>query len=245
MSTLAGPPIGGVLLVVTHIFLLPAIVYALIRRMPVDATVLSMLLLASSLYHSCLAGWFCEISLSDHRVADHTFVYVTITWLFLTMAAGMRMDVRYSILLGIVFILVFFNEHLFESFAFAAILFATFLLYGLVGLFWIGLPLRRFDVIFGFVILVLVGAGFAMHLVGAKPSSPNYWWAHSLWHVFAMIAIVLFLIMRDYFYILGLHHEFAPWKRRPRLGPYTWENGDPRFWSYHLRKPPRRRKSRA
>lgn len=232
---------GAALLVVTNVFLIPAIVYSAMRRMPVDATILSMLLLASTLYHACQAEYFCETSLSDHRLADHSFVYITLTWLFLSMASGVRMDVRYSILLGIIFILIFFNERLFQSFAFAGILLATFVLYALVGLFWIGLPLRRFDVIFGLIILVLFGAGFALHLVGSDPDSANYWWAHSLWHVFAMCAIVLFLIMRDNFYILGLHHEFAPWKRRgPRLGssPYTWERGDPRFFAWHLKHPP-------
>ena len=235
-AQLTGPAVGGVLLVVTHIFLIPAIVYTALRRMPVDVTVLTMLLLASTLYHSCQAGWFCETSLSDHRVADHSAVYIVLVWIFLSMAAGIRMDVRYAILLGLIFLLIFFNERLYQSFVFAAILVTALILYALVALCFIGLPLRRFDVIFGVCILALFGTGFALHLVGSDPSSPNYWWAHSLWHVFAMIAIVLFVIMRDNYYLFGLHHEFAPWKR-PRLGPYTWEKGDDRFFDYHLTRP--------
>ncbi len=180
----AMPAVGAVLLVVTHIFLVPAIVLVAYRGYSVDFTVLVMLLVASVLYHSCLAGWFCEVSLSDHRTADHSMVFITLTWLYLTFCAGIRIDVRFSVLLGIIFLLIVFNERLFRSFVFAGFLVLFFVVYAIVALFWIKLPLRRFDVIFAFLILGLFVVGFVLHLIGGDANDSNYWWAHSLWRTF-------------------------------------------------------------
>lgn len=234
----AMPTVGAVLLVITHVFLIPAIVLVAYRGYPVDVTVLLMLLVASILYHVCLAGWHCEVSLSDHRVADHSMVYITLTWLYLTFCAGIRLDVRFSVLLGIIFLLIVFNERLFRSFVFAGLLLAFFVLYAIVALFWIRLPLRRFDLIFACMVLGLFVAGFVLHLIGGDANDKNYWWCHSLWHIFAMVAIGLFLLLRDGFILTGLYREIAYWKHsydgRIQLGPHTFKNTDPRFFDYRI-----------
>lgn len=183
-TALVGPAVGAILLVVTHIFLLPAIVYTAIRGYAVDITVLLMLLTASTLYHSCMAGYFCcDVSLADHRLADHSMVYIALTWLYLTLCPNIRWDVRFSVLLGIIFIIIVFNKRLFQSFVFMAMLLSFFVIYGILAIFWARLPLRRFDILAALLVAGLLVSGFVLHLVGGSPDNHNYWWAHSLWCV--------------------------------------------------------------
>lgn len=188
------------LLVLTNLILWIAIVYDVWKAHFTEATVIFLLFLASTLYHMCQGGWWCASSLWEGQATDHVFVYATIAWIFLTFWV-LTPDIRFSLFLVIIFLTILFISEATDSFVFLAFFIWFFVLFALFRVVGVGEPIRRYDIALIVVAGLLVGAGFALHLVGDSADSSQYWWAHSLWHVFAMLGIFVVILIRDGAYI--------------------------------------------
>lgn len=187
-------------LVLTNLILWIAIVYDVWKAHFTEATVIFLLFLASTLYHMCQGGWWCASSLWEGQATDHVFVYATIAWIFLTFWV-LTPDIRFSLFLVIIFLTILFISEATDSFVFLAFFIWFFVLFALFRVVGVGEPIRRYDIALIVVAGLLVGGGFALHLVGDSADSSQYWWAHSLWHVFAMLGIFVVILIRDGAYV--------------------------------------------
>lgn len=187
-----------VLLVLSNLILWVPIAWTLWHGQFVDATVLFLLFLASTLYHVCQSGNknLCVSTLWEQQALDHVFVYLTIAWLGLTFWA-ITPDVRFGLFLTILFLAVLVLVETTRTFTFAVFLGWFFVLFGALRFVGIGEPIRRYDVALIVVAGLLLGGGFALHLVSGDPDSSRYWWMHSSWHVLAMSGILVVILLRD------------------------------------------------
>jgi hypothetical protein len=179
----------GFLLVISNMALIPAIIYLAFRRDQISALLLINTLIASSLYHACRAGFLCWFRYEMHRTLDYISVYMAIIWM-LTMLGIRDMTLHvfaffFCFIIALFFILGEANQ----------------MLLPLVG---IGVPmlvslvharLRHHKMFYrtGWSVATFVFAGIAGLFMFALPDR-NYGWAHSIWHVFSMLATWTFAI---------------------------------------------------
>jgi hypothetical protein len=184
-----GNDFDGFLLVFSNVALVPVIVYLALCRDVVTPVLLINTIIASSCYHACRAGFFCETLYDFHVTWDYISVYIPITWMITYL--GIHNPQLHifafflSLLITIPFVLSSFNR------AFLP----------LVG---IGVPivisfnhamLRKHRMFYNwpFAIATFILAITAGAFMFAFPHS-DYGWAHSLWHLFSMLSAFTFAI---------------------------------------------------
>ena len=198
---------GGVALVITNLILILPVVHLAWRLRFDYAAALLTTMVASILYHSCRAGFFCEYRFRDHQITDHIFVYVTLIYV------ASRLAVRRS----------FFPRNI-------RLQYPELLLTARVAFFFIILlptvmanmfnPESIYPGLFGFgipVVVILLGAcvsgerlfysnfyglvGTVLFLlsVGFYAFAPHSWyqWSHSVWHLFSMLAVYFIIFAAD------------------------------------------------
>jgi hypothetical protein len=179
----------GWLLVFSNVTLVLVIVYLAFLRDVVTPLLLINTLIASSCYHACRAGFFCEFMYDYHMTWDYLSVYIPIAWM-----------ITY---LGI------HNPQL-HIFAFFLSFLVTvpIVLSGvsreLIPLFGIGVPivisfnhamLRKHRMFYHlpFAILTFIFAIIAGAFMFLFPHR-DYGWAHACWHFFSMLSAFSFAI---------------------------------------------------
>ncbi len=187
------PLYGGVLLVLSNLVLVPAIILALYFRDLVTATILFLMFIVSTLYHICEANWYCMVSFFGHQTADHVMVYTLLFWVFIVGTTRYR-NVQFSMLLINIASLVVFAVVTTQTFYFGILYVAFFIAWVIVSWAGFGMPPKPYDIGLIVIAVVLASSGFGLHLAGDDPGDSNYWWAHTLWHLFAMVAVIVLLV---------------------------------------------------
>ena len=160
------------------------------------------LLIASSLYHACRAGFVCLVPYIEHRKLDYLFVYTAVLW---TLTTGLgrshaipirrRLVVYYLFLLPVTIMIVGNYEghwvQLVGGLLPALLMIAIAHTYG-VALF------RRWP----WAVTSFVLAGIAGVFMFVMPSH-TYEWSHSVWHIFSMLALACLI------YSTRRHHRYV------------------------------------
>lgn len=239
------PVYGGVFLVLTNIVLIPAIAIALfIGRDLVTATLLGISFVVSTLYHICEAGWYCMVSFDTHQAADHVMVYTLVFWIFLVGTTRYR-EVQYSLLLVNVASLVLFLAISTHTFYFGLLYVVFFVAWIVVSYAGFGIPPRPYDIGLITIAVLLALTGLAPFFVGGDPGDSNYWWTHSLWHFFVMLAVIFLLLALYGESLWKWYHELRgdiprsdlpPFgstpKSWPKLGPGSYNPAGARFFHF-------------
>ncbi len=225
------------LLTLTNLVLWIPILWTLWHGHFVDATVFFLLFLASTLYHVCQGDKdLCVSSLWEEQASDHVWVYLIIGWLILTFWV-FDQDVRFSLFLCIVFLAVINVVLVISSFAFAVFLAWFAILFAILRVVAFGEPLRKYDIALIIITVVLVAGSFSLHLIAGGADNPKYYWAHSLWHVLAMFALFLVVLIRDGAFIFSgwetiLWHPGATTTKKPHRKKTTPPNSQSQYHYY-------------
>lgn len=209
-----GDLVGGLLLVFSNLALLPAILWLARRGDFASAAVYLGTFTASMMYHSCRAFELCLYRYEWHKQTDYLFVYRAIVWTLTSLGLRAGGSINYQLHIFLFFVLsdvvYFLVVALGDS--------------GLLPLFGIGLPLctviwynrsvgnrmfyNRPWTLAGFATVVLSGI-----FMFALPTR-FYAAAHTLWHIFSMLSVYMFLRASDPTSIDGMQHEHEKKKRK-------------------------------
>ena len=185
---LTGNVVGGLFLILSNLFLAPAVYYSLDLHEEASAIVYFNLIVVSSLYHSCRAGFSCVVSYVDHRKLDYLFVYFAVLW---TLTTGLGRSHAISMRVRMLVFCVFFLP--------TAILIvgdqkgiAVQIVGGLLpAAVMIALAhnkgVRLFRRLPWAVLAIVLGAISGVFMY-AMPLN-TYEWSHSVWHVLSMLAV--------------------------------------------------------
>lgn len=196
------PTVLALALVLSHVALFPAILYAYWRRLFVETSLLIAVLVASVAFHVCQVGWFCfGLDLHALQLTDHFMVYTALLW-FSLYFVGAAERVRTAVTIAAMAIVLPVIATFIGSWMSGAIIVALVLVIAtlvLLGVYFAhgGPPIAWASLL---VAMVLLGAGVVLHVIGGDfgPDNWKYPVAHSLWHVLAMLAL---------FYILDVPYK--------------------------------------
>ncbi len=199
--------VEGLFLVGSNLALLPAIRYAYVLGLLPESSILSVVFVVSSVYHLCQAGFICllDIDFLTFQLQDHFFVYGALVWITLYFI-GLTLAERFAIFIWVQallfpLILEFVKTWWLSGFVVGFVVLIAILLLSIVVR---GFP--RFNIYSMIAAILLVGVGFAFHLIGGDPTPPDqkdgetnhkYAWFHSAWHVFIMLSV---------YYVIDLKH---------------------------------------
>lgn len=201
-----GDIIGGFLLVMSNLALLPAIWISACRGDHASAVIFMGTFFASVFYHSCRAFEVCIYDYERHKITDYIFVYRAIVWTITSMGLKRKGTLD-------------FRLHVFVFFVLTDIVYAV-VLYSpdsvLLPIFGIGLPFatmvaysRMFNTkIFynkPWTVASFVLAAIACLFMFFFPAE-DYSIAHTLWHVFSMLSAYTFLLATHPCTTDGLQH---------------------------------------
>ena len=204
-----------VLLVLSNLILLLPVFYDLYWGRWTESTILFLLFLASVLYHACQGDQsLCISTLWEAQSSDHIWVMAVIGWLILTFWAY-DPEIRFALFLAILFLAVINIVIVTTTFAFAVFLGWFAILFGILRVVAFGEPIRKHDIFLIVVAVLLLGSGFALHLVAGGTDDSKYWWAHSTWHVLAMLGIFVTILVRDGMFISWGIDSSVLWHPRP------------------------------
>lgn len=211
-STLA----GALFLVISNIFIAPAIWISLYFSEVPSAIVYFNVLVASAMYHSCRAGFVCVVAYFDHRKLDYLFVYFAVLWT-LTTGLGKSHAISYQLRLLVfnifilpVAILIVGNYEGHSVQVVGGLLPALVMIVVANNR---GVPLFRRPV---WAALALVLGGTSALFMFALPHN-TYEWSHSVWHVLSMLALfcLIYSTKRRYDFV----NPFDDPERFPRPPP--------------------------
>jgi hypothetical protein len=184
-----GDIVHAMLLVLSNAALVPAIIYLTVLGDRITPLLFINTLVSSTFYHMCRAGVFCWYRYEMHRTSDYISVYMSIIWM-LTMLGIRNMTLH---VFAFFFCFIITTHFILGE--------ASQMLLPIVG---IGIPTlvslvhayaghhRLFYRPF-FSIATFVLAGTAGVFMFAL-SEDSYSWAHSIWHIFSMLAAWTFAI---------------------------------------------------
>lgn len=178
----------GLFLVLSNFAILPAVIYTVYKHLFIDAAILVIMFIASSVYHLCQSDFFCAVSFNALQIVDHFFVYQTLIWV-LFYIVNIPLVHRLTLLLFFQMGLLPFTLQYVNSWWLTGI---TLLLIGVVCVvsltffYWDKPVLSKFDFC---IAVILIGTGFYLHVLAGPPGVPNYWLWHALWHMLAMLGI--------------------------------------------------------
>jgi hypothetical protein len=185
---------AGIDLVVSNVAFLIAAAKAFESAYYMEMCILTVLCFTSTFYHLCQAEFFCIVSLHNHQIMDHFFVYSSLTWMllfFLDVKIIPRVCVfiiAQSILLPIIIKWI-------GSWALAGTIIFALIVIASVTLFYDGIPkFDPWDLAFA---LILLAIGFALHIIAGNPGEPQYPPWHSLWHLAAALSVYFVITIRD------------------------------------------------
>jgi len=186
-SSANSPVPAGVLLVASNLVLAFAIYYTLECRDYATSLFFYALMLMSGMYHECRAFNKCVVPFEAHIMLDYIFVYISLIWTITAVGIEHAIHYRKRLIVFIVFfsitIVFIFNQ-------------SSAWLVALVGPVGAGIVMITLSIIhqtplfkvwqMAVLGLVLGGiGGFFMYLTPYE----DYDWAHTLWHIFSMLAL--------------------------------------------------------
>lgn len=184
---------SGVFLVLSNIFLAPAIYESFVIGEAPTAIVYFNLLFASSLYHACQANFGCVVDYADHRKLDYFFVYIALLWTITTgLGRSHALSYRTRSLVFCIFLLPIAIMVIGDYEGVWIYLTAGVL----PALIMIALCHNRGVRLFQRPTWVVVSAAIALpaFVFMYTLDKEDYEWAHGLWHVFIMLSIACLVL---------------------------------------------------
>lgn len=188
----------SIFLVLSNLFLLPAIIWSIFKNNILDTTILIIVFVASTIYHLCLAEWVCVSTQWESQLSDHAMVYILMMWIYISLW-DISLVARTAFIYIVIYLLYLFSVNAVSNWLFAISLIWFFIAFAIfrIALYQFNEKIFGMDLILTIISIILFGIGLFMHIWGGSPSSTNYWWTHSLWHVFAMLGIFVIILARD------------------------------------------------
>lgn len=190
----------GIFLVISNLALIPAIDFALVRGQVSEMSIFIALLVTSSIYHLCQAGFLCLFTMSSLQMCDHFFVYGTILWMTLYFF-DISFLYRFSVLILAQVLLLpsIISYSTTEGndwyIILALVIFLVVFAFYAMVLYLDGLP--RIDWKDFLVAVILIAIGLVLFVFAGEPGSPHYAILHSFWHIFVMVGIYFILELKD------------------------------------------------
>jgi len=203
---------GGLFLVLSNLFMSPAIYLSLLQNANASALVYFSLLIASSAYHACRAGFGCVVGFDDHVKLDYLYVYFSVLWTITHVGRShvIRHDTRL-----LIFVLFFLPTAflIVGGHMNAGVPIVAGVLPGL-AMGWVAL--RNRVKVFRRLPWALLGiaiGGVACIFMYLLPSV-DYEWAHGIWHTLVMLAVACIIYAnfryRNYANPIDDPEKFAP-----------------------------------
>ena len=197
----------GLFLVLSNLFVLPALLYAIILGQIPEAAILGIVGLVSFFYHLCQAGFYCIVkdtcptgkNFSILQFADEFFVFLALLWFiaywfkFNTRTVLLEMTIAFIFIAqAIVFIPLVADSGNFIFYEIGLIIltlvasFIWMLIWRRRRISWDGLGIA----------LGLIIIGLILFYVAGDPGEPNYDLVHGIWHVLLFVAVFFILDTR-------------------------------------------------
>lgn len=193
-------PAGAAALVLSHLAAVPAAVFLVRRHAWTTLTVLSVAVIISTTYHMCQVGWMCFGSTpAAFQISDHFTVYFSITW-FLLWGSGAPERVVMSATIaitGLALPLIVSDPDNWLS----GIIVISAAAFGFLICYSIYTRIRGESTVNWLPLvaaLIMIGAGSVFHVMAGDFGEGNtlYPIAHTIWHVFALIALYFAAMVR-------------------------------------------------
>lgn len=185
------PLVGGLFLIVTNLFLSPAIYLLLEWRDYATALFYYALLIISSLYHTCRAFNKCIVPYVEHQKLDYLFVFTSLIWSITAVGVPHAIHYRKRLTVFVVFFSITTVLVIGGSTAWLIAGVAA----GGTGATMIVIAAVHDTPLFKSWRMALLGfalVGVAAIFMYILPSA-TYDWSHAIWHILSMLAYLAFV----------------------------------------------------
>lgn len=189
--------IEGIFLVLSNLFLLPAIILCYKNGRTAEFAFLWCMMKVSFFYHMCQAEFYCIFYNRDtFQLLDHFMVYSTFFWLALYLT---KVELKRRIAAYIYFVVAVFPALLLyvHTYWFPFLIIG----YGIAAeVFFISFVKGEIRKVYGVNIIIIffcLMLGVILYMVGDEPEGHLYAWTHIVWHATSMIAIYFVIDIND------------------------------------------------
>lgn len=206
----------GLLLVASNAALWPAMYLSTRRGKMAKSLVMLWTFLASTGYHTCRAWALCYTAFRLSRIGDYLFVYMLIVWI-LTSLGLRRHGVVYIELHNFLFFLLY-GPTMFAVLAEVSTAWLPIVGIGVPVLVTVAFSYKTGNRLFYnkpwtiATFLLVIAAGLFMFIMPTR----DYWWAHSIWHLCAMLAALTEELATDDGSPDSAQHRAEAHEKRPR-----------------------------
>lgn len=176
---------------------LPAIVLAIHRRLYIEGLIYFFNMFFSTFYHACdqEINKFCIFKYDGLQLSDFIGSYASFVVTIITMAIIPSSIKAFLFVLGLLTCIVINSRDRFDHIQFIMLISASFT-FTIVTWAFVSIKRRRLHP--SYKRLILVTPGFLLALTGLIlfafcETEDNYWYIHSLWHIFIASSILFFL----------------------------------------------------
>ncbi|CAF4168943.1 unnamed protein product, partial [Adineta steineri] len=187
-------------LTLSNLMFIPAIILAIYYRLYIEALVYFFNMFFSTFYHACdqEIRRFCIFKYDGLQLSDFVTSYSSFIITLITMSILSRSIKAFLFILGILLCVVFNSRDRFDNIQFMTLLIIT---SGFTILTWIVVSIKERRVQPSCKKLLCIAPGFILSIAGIilfvfVATDDNYWYTHSLWHIFMAISILFFLPQR-------------------------------------------------
>ncbi|CAF2940535.1 unnamed protein product [Rotaria sp. Silwood2] len=184
-------------LTISNLMFLPAIVLAIYRRLYIEALIYFFNMFFSTFYHACDQdiNKFCIFKYDGLQLSDFIGSYASFVITLITMAIVPRSIKAFLFMLGVLTCIVINSRDRFDHLQFICLISITFIFTVLT---WVIVSIRYRRLQPSRKRLLLYMPGFllaltALILFAFCETDENYWYIHSLWHIFIGSSILFFL----------------------------------------------------
>jgi len=184
-------------LTLSNLMFLPAIVLAIHRRLYIEGLIYFFNMFFSTFYHACdqEINKFCIFKYDGLQLSDFIGSYASFVVTIITMAIIPSSIKAFLFVLGLLTCIVINSRDRFDHIQFIMLISASFT-FTIVTWAFVSIKRRRLHP--SYKRLILVTPGFLLALTGLIlfafcETEDNYWYIHSLWHIFIASSILFFL----------------------------------------------------
>lgn len=186
--------LAGLTCVISNFILAPVISLCIRKRFFMEACIISVLFFASFFYHMCQAEFYCIVSVSNHQIMDHFFVYSTFVWMALFLVNTQIIPKVCVYVIAQAFLLPSIIKWM-NSWALAGtIIVITILVLVTVAAYNGYVTFDTWDL---FCALILIITGLVFFSLAGDPGDKRYPGYHSLWHTTSMSSLYFVVAIRD------------------------------------------------
>ncbi|CAF3660938.1 unnamed protein product [Rotaria sordida] len=190
-------------LTISNLMFLPAIILAIYRHLYIEALIYFFNMFFSTFYHACDQdiNKFCIFKYDGLQLSDFIGSYASFVITLITMAIIPRTIKAFLFMLGILTCIVINSRDRFDHLQFIWLISITFIFTILT---WIIVSIKYRRLQPSSKRLLLYMPGFLLAFAGLIlfafcETDKNYWYIHSLWHIFIASSILFFLPHKNFY----------------------------------------------